>query len=787
MLCSGYQKLLKMKKLHISKQKLKKIFKTSLITLASIILLFFIFDFVFPFRFQISHSQLVLDKNGKVLGAFLSKDDKWRMKAELSEISPELKKAFLEKEDKYFYYHLGVNPISLGRALINDIFAGKRTSGASTITMQVARLLEPKKRTYFNKFVEIFRAFQLEWHYSKEEILQMYVNLVPYGGNIEGVKSASIIYFGTMPQKLSIAQIATLVMIPNRPTSLALGKDNPQILTERNKWLKRLGELDVFSKKELENALNEPLKATRQDIPKIAPHLAHRLIRTYPQQENLYTTLQASTQIRIQNLANGYSKRMSKLQIHNVAVLVIRNDNLEIEAYVGSQDFNDKAHQGQVDGITAIRSPGSTLKPLVYALGMDLGKLTPKTTIADIPTNWQGYVPDNFDKKFRGKISIEEALSLSLNIPAVEVLNQITVPVFVNKLSKTGFRSVAKKKKDLGLSMILGGCGVSLEEIAGLYTIFSHQGEYQSIRFLKNDTTKLKTAIISPASAYSIAQTLTLANRPDLPKAYEQSLQKPAIAWKTGTSYGRRDAWSVGFNQEYTVAVWLGNFTGEGVPELTGSEIATPLLFEIFNNLPQSRGKLLEAPKNLQFRLVCVETGLPPNEYCSNQVTDYYIPLISPSQKCEHLKECFVSADEKYLYLPDCLPSSGYKKKSYPNLSADLLAYYEAENIPYTKIPALHADCEQKIEANKSNAPQIISPTDQKIYIIPEKDAPELLLKAYIHNDSKKIYWYLDDKLYKESDSQEDVFFKPLAGKTKITCVDEKGRSSHIKITIEYE
>lgn len=776
-----------MKTIKLNKEKAKKILKKTIIGIVSVFILFIILDIIFPFKINISHSQLVLDRDGKVVGAFLSRDDKWRMKTELSEISPELKNAFLEKEDKYFHYHFGVNPVSITRALFNNIISRKRTSGASTITMQVARLLKPKKRTYFNKVIEIFRAFQLEWHYSKDEILQMYINLVPYGGNIEGVKSASVIYFGSLPQKLSPAQIATLVLIPNRPTSLALGKDNPDILKERNKWLKKLGESGVLNKKELENALMEPLGAKRQEIPKIAPHLSQRIIKIYPQKENIYTTLQTNTQIKIQNLASNYSKRVSKLNIHNVAVLVIKNSTLEVEAYVGSQDFNDKAHQGQVDGITAIRSPGSTLKPLVYALGMDLGKITPKTTIADIPTNWQGYAPDNFDKKFRGKINIEEALSQSLNIPAVEILNQISVSVFVEKLSKSGFKNISKKKKDMGLSMILGGCGVSLEEMAGLYTIFSHAGEYQPIRFLKNDTTKIKTSIVSAISAYSIAQTLTLANRPDLPKSYEQSLQKPAIAWKTGTSYGRRDAWSIGFNQDYTVAVWVGNFTGEGVPELTGSEIATPLLFDIFNNLPTANAKLLESPKNIQFRLVCVESGLPPNEFCKNQVTDYYIPLVSPSQTCQHMKEYYISPEEQFMYLPDCLPQSGYKKKMYPNLPANLLTYYETEKMPYDKVPSLHPDCEQYIENGVANAPQIISPVDKKAYIVPEKNIPDLLLKAYIHNDSKKIYWYLDDKLYKEVYPQENTFFKPSLGKTKITCVDEKGRSSSIEITVEYE
>jgi penicillin-binding protein 1C len=771
----------------LKKFSLKKFFKRFLIAFCALFVLFLLLDFIFPFKPVISYSQLVLDKNGKVLGAFLSKDDKWRMKLELSEMSPNLQKAFLEKEDKYFFYHLGVNPVSMFRAVFNNLWQQKRTSGASTITMQVARLLEPKKRTYSNKILEIFRAFQLELHYSKKEILQMYINLVPYGGNIEGVKSASVIYFGMLPEQLSIAQIATLVLIPNRSTSLAFGKDNSLIVQERNKWLKKFRSSGLINQNDFEDALREPLNAKRHEIPKVAPHLSQRLIRSYPHKENITTNIQIQTQVKVQQIASNYSKRLQSLQIHNLAVLVIRNETLEVEAYIGSQDFQDKMYSGQVDGITAVRSPGSTLKPLVYALGMDMGKITPKTTIADIPTNWQGYAPDNFDKKFRGKISIEEALSQSLNIPAVEILNQIGVNTFSEKLIASGFKNIRKRKNDLGLSMVLGGCGVSLEEIAGLYTVFAKEGKYQPMRFLKDDTVAIPRSIISPVTAYSIAQILTLANRPDLPKVYAQSLQKPSIAWKTGTSYGRRDAWSVGFNQTYTVAVWVGNFSGEGVPELTGSEIATPLLFDVFNNLPQSQAPLLVAPKDIQFRLVCAESGLPPNDFCEKQVTDYYIPLVSPSQKCQHLQEHYVSADEHYTYLPDCLPATGYKKKFYPNISAALLAYYESEKIPFEKVPPTHPDCSTKIEENISQKPQIISPIEGKQYIVPAQDIPEILLKAYVHNDAKKIYWYLDDKLYQEAMAQSNVFFRPSLGKTKITCVDDKGRSNSIFISVEHE
>ncbi|MCS6795120.1 MAG: penicillin-binding protein 1C [Raineya sp.] len=760
----------------------KKFFIKSAWGLLACFVLFLLLDLIFPFRFQIHYSQVILDEENRVLGAFLSQDEKWRMKTELNEINEDLQKAFIAKEDRYFFYHFGINPLSVVRAFLNNLLSQKRTSGASTITMQVARMLEPKPRTYLNKLIEMFRAMQLEWHYSKQEILQMYLNLVPYGGNIEGVKSASVLFFQKLPQNLSIAEITTLAIVPNRPNSLALGKDNALIRQERNKWLKNFEQQSVFDSKEIANALQEPLEVKRTEIPRFAPHWCIRLSRKYPKDENIRSSLLLPTQNKVQTLAENYAKKLKMFQIENLAVLVVENRTRKIRAYVGSQNFAES----QVDGVVAIRSPGSTLKPLVYALAMDLGKLTPKTTLLDIPTDWNGYSPDNFDNKFRGKVSVETALSLSLNIPAVATLHEISVDYFVKKLKQAGFKTLSKQEKKVGLSMILGGFGTNLEELTNLYVTFANSGLYASLNFLAKDSTTRTDTLISATSAYSFTQVLTLAQRPDLPRSYQNAKNKPFVAWKTGTSYGKRDAWSIGYNQNYTIGVWIGNFSGKGVPELSGSEIATPLLFEIFNALDNQASALPTAPSNIHFRLVCSESGLPPNSFCENQVIDYYIPLISPSQVCQHQKELYVSADEKLQYLPDCLPEKGYKKKLFPNLSSELQAYYEAEKIPYLKIPPLHPQCEQFLQNSESMKPQIVSPVANKTYFMPSEPT-ELMLKAYTRNDVKKVYWYINDKLYQEALAQENVFFKPKIGKNTITCVDDKGRSQKISIQVERE
>jgi penicillin-binding protein 1C len=309
------------------------------------------------------------------------------MYTELEEISPELKKAIIFKEDKYFYFHPGINPVSVFRAAFMNLKEKRRTSGASTITMQVARLLEPKERTYKNKLIEVFRAFQLELLLTKDEILQLYLNLVPYGGNIEGVKSASIIYFQKMPDHLSIAEITTLAIIPNRPVSMRLGMNNEYIRQQRNKWLNRFRKAKLFKDEYIADALEEPLNASRNPVPRLAPHLSYRLKYMYPSKNNIKASIDPELQRKAERIVANYSRGLYFQNIKNATALVIDNESRKAIAYVGSADFNNDEDGGQVDGIPAIRSPGSTLKPLLYGLAMDLGIVTPKTVIADVPVS----------------------------------------------------------------------------------------------------------------------------------------------------------------------------------------------------------------------------------------------------------------------------------------------------------------------------------------------------------------------------------------------------------------
>ncbi len=773
------------KQLKLTRQRTPKSVRLFLFIIISLFLLFQILNIAFPLRLNINYSKIILDSDTTLLSGFLSDDDKWRMYSELYEITPELKKAIIFKEDRFFQYHPGINPISVVRAFFNNTIRHKRTSGASTITMQVARLLEPKERTYWNKFEEMFRALQLEWKFSKDEILQLYLNLVPYGSNIEGVKAASVIYFGKFPNHLSLGEIATLSIIPNRPVSLRLGKNNDQILIERNKWLKRYKSANLFDSSSIEDALNEPLKAKRRNVPRRAPHLSYRLKNTYKKQNIIYSTINSEMQQKCEAIVRTYSKGLYFQNIKNATLLVIDNKTHNVLVYIGSADFNNKEDAGQVDGIQATRSPGSTLKPLCYGLAFDKGIITPKRILTDVPTSYSGYEPENYDGKFYGYISAEDALAKSLNVPAVKILSKLGTGQFLSILSKIGFKTIDKSKQNLGLSTILGGCGTNLEELTTLYSTFANKGIYKPLNFTYNDQPKNDSIIIlSEEACFLLNDILSKLKRPDLPLAWENSPNMPKIAWKTGTSYGRKDAWSIGFNKRYTIGVWVGNFSSEGVPELSGAQKASPLLFRVFNAIDAKNITTSYAmPPNLNVRYVCSHTGLIPGKHCKDLITDYFIPGISSQEECKHLKTVLINADSTVSYCLSCKPEAGYKEALYPDLEPEIIAYYENNQIKYPKIPPHNVKCERFLEGI---APKIISPVNNNEYYINTDENMQLMLLCQPDNDVKKVIWYINKKFYKKALANEKIFITPPRGNLEISCSDDKGRTSTVQIKVIY-
>lgn len=750
--------------------------------------LFFLFllDLLFPPPLdKITYSTVISETSGTVLHAFLNDNDKWRMEVSLKEITPELSKAILFKEDRYFYYHLGINPLAIIRAVKNNLLKGRRTSGASTITMQVARLLEPKERSYFNKLREILRALQLERRLSKKEILQLYFNLIPYGSNIEGIKSVAYLYFQKSPDRLSLAEITALSVIPNKPNFLVLGTKNERIITERNHWLNEFKKANLFDKTLINNALNEPLNVTRHEAPKEIPHLAFRL-KNEIGSGTIVTTIQRNIQKKTETLVENYASTLRSWGIQNAAVLVIHNPTNEVVAYVGSANFGNTSDGGQVDGVRAIRSPGSTLKPFLYATAFDKGLVTPQTVVYDVPSNFRGFEPENFDEKFNGKVTVAFALANSLNIPAVQVLYELGKESLIERLTKAHFLTIKKQEKELGLSMILGGCGTTLEELTNLYAAFPRNGNFQRAKLTKNEMPEPLTEIFSESSSTLIHQILSQVQRPDFPNNFDYTYNLPKIAWKTGTSYGRRDAWSIGYSDEYTIGVWIGNFSGVGVPELSGATIASPLLFNLFNAINyQPKNSSKKNPKQLKTRIVCSESGLLPNLFCTDLVAASYIEGISSVKKCEHLKSYFINETETLCYCTHCLPANqSVKEKYYQNTPSKYVSFLTSKQIGFNKAPKHNPSCSRVFGSN-ANAPQIQSPTHDSEYFVDLNDLQALQFRCQSAADVEDVYWYVNQKLIAKAKANEAVFWTPTFGTIEITCVDDHGRKNSVTCKVK--
>jgi penicillin-binding protein 1C len=745
--------------------------------------MFRILDKLFPLPLErLSYSTVVEASDGSVLSAYLSKDQKWRIKIEQKDIPDGLKKAFLFKEDKYFYHHLGINPIALVRAFFQDLKARKVVSGASTITMQVARMLNPESRTFFNKFKEIFRAFQIERRFSKEQILEMYFNLLPYGGNVEGIKAASIIFLHKQPVNLSTAELATLMIIPNNPNRFKLGKQNGIIIVARNKWLERFSKAHLFSEKAIQQGYSEPLNAKREEIPRVAPHMCNLLYSKMSEQPYIKTNVDYNMQKRAQQIITENIQKLSLWNITNAACVIVRNKDHAVVAYVGSANFDDITHQGQVDGANALRSPGSALKPFLYGMAFDKGIVTPKSVLYDVPTNFSGYEPQDYDHSYRGKVSVEDALLNSLNVPAVCLLNKMDLPTYIQLLENGGCHSLTKQEKKLGLSLVLGGCGIKLQELTGLYVALANNGQYSPLRFTKNEPDIRTVQLFTEEASFMVSHVLTEMVRLDIPANLNDAEHFPKIAWKTGTSYGHHDGWCVGYDDKYTVGIWVGNFNDAESPELSGASCAVPLMAQIFSTLNvYDDYNWLKFPKHLSTRWVCTETGKVPNNWCTNQVIDYYIPGISSTETCDHMQQVYTDPTEKYSYCLSCLPKAGYKEKLYPYYPPEMINYFNLYHIPYQKVPEHNPECPR---VYKDKALVIQSPVNGMEYILIKKESKNIMLKCDAGNDVSSVYWYVNDKYYGKSKPEEALFFTPTDGKVKVSCTDNKGRTADVKISV---
>jgi penicillin-binding protein 1C len=729
------------------------------------------------------YSSVILAEDGSLLSAFLSRDDKWRMHTRINEVNPDLITALLEKEDRWFWYHPGVNPAAILRAFWGNVRAGQRNSGASTITMQLARMMEPKERTFRNKIIEVFRAFQLEWQYSKTEILEMYLSYLPYGGNIEGVKAASYLYYDRPPSAISLSQATLLAIIPNRPNSLRLDHRKDNAREVRNEWLQRFAERNTFPKSQIDAALSEPIEAFRHNVPLNAPHLSRRLAAQYPFPE-IRTTLIPEIQTTCERLLDNYVRRVRSKGITNGAVIVLDNENSAVRAYCGSADYYDFDASGQVDGVQSIRSPGSTLKPAAYAMAFDKGVYVPDSRVIDVPRNWSGYAPRNYDEIFRGPISISHALRHSINTTAVQAVVEVGFENFADLLIDAGMKTVARQREGLGLSTVLGGCGVTLEELVRLFSAFARKGKLYQPAFTTAEVSLHRpgTRLFSPGAAWLIADILSGVERPDLPLNAIAASTRGRIAWKTGTSAGRRDAWSVGFTPRYTIGVWIGNFDGRGVADLSGATMAGPLLFDLFGTLESGMTKLeFERPIEVMEREICTETGQLPTDRCKHRGEGYYIRDVSPRDFCTQERELYINTDSTLQYCTGCLPASGYTKAYFSVFPPELTMWYGENGVTFSKPPPHNPACSATFDGP---GPQIISPSSDFEYLVEEGSKTEILLQAASDGRTTRHYWYVDGKFFLSVKPGEKAFYAPSGGTHKLNCLDDKGRKDEVEIVV---
>lgn len=737
---------------------------------------------IYPLKIDIEYSQKIFSSDSTLIAAYLTSDHKWRLRTKPDEVSAELKKAIIQKEDKYFYYHFGFNPIAIAKAGINNIFHSSDRLGASTISMQVIRLLEKRKRTYFSKAVELLRTLQLELLYSKDEILEMYLSLLPYGSNIEGAESAAYIYFKTPANKLSLSQSVMLAVIPNNPNKLRPDKSKI-ILSYRNKYLNKFLSDGIFTKESIDDALSEPLTAERNEVPNMNPHFTLEL-KKHNKAEEIYTYLDLKLQSEISNIIAPKGAELKSDGINNLAIIVIDNSNNSVISYFGSQDFYDSLALGQNNGITALRSPGSTLKPSLYALAMDKGILSPKMILFDIPTDFSGYFPENFDELFHGAVTAESALFNSLNIPAVKILSEVKMESFIGILKRAGFTSISKSAEKLGLSMILGGCSATLESLTNLYSSLANSGKYRELKYTKTQDNDKSEELFSDAASYLITKILMPENQRKETEYFKiKNINIPNIAWKTGTSFGMRDAWAIGYNNKYTVGVWTGNFTGDGSPKLIGSKAALPILFDIYNYLSYKKQFVLNQPTNITPVYVCKTSGKIPNEFCKDLILDDHIKGITNIGKCDIHKEIFCSSDTSISYCYDCLPKSGYLPITFEVYPNEYYLWLDNNKLSYPKIPQHNPNC---TSVNSSSILKILSPSRYYTYFIETGSETEIALQASSAAGSKFVYWYIDNDYYGKSKNGEKIFFKPFKENHKIKCIDSRGAESEYYIKCKF-
>jgi penicillin-binding protein 1C len=750
--------------------------------------------------FREPYSTVIESKEGELLGAKIARDGQWRFPAQDS-VPDKFKKCIVYFEDEYFYKHPGFNPVAMVNAIKQNRKAGKVVRGGSTLTQQVIRLSRKGKgRTYFEKLIEVVLATRLELGYSKDEILELYAAHAPFGGNVVGLEMASWRYFGVKSNQLSWAENATLAVLPNAPSLIYPGKNQIKLLEKRNRLLRKLNQEGIIDKETYELSIEEPLPRKPYDLPQIAPHLLQRVAKNQ-EGVRVKTTIGFDLQNRINQIAKYYYNQYKQNEVSNLAILVIDVSNRNVISYVGNSPTNSD-HQKDVDIIDAPRSTGSILKPLLYAAMLDDGELLPNTLIADVPTQIAGYTPQNFNLTFDGAVPAHRALSRSLNIPSVLMLQDFGVNKFYEELQKFKLKNISKPPDHYGLSLILGGAESNLWDLCRSYAGMSStvnyfnksNGKYRTNEFselnYENDfepdfgDESTQKNILGAGSIWLTYNAMEEVNRPEGDEAwkfYDSSLK---IAWKTGTSFGNRDAWAIGTNSRYVVGIWVGNATGEGRPTLTGVTSAAPILFDVFNLLP--RQKWFATPhKDLDEVEVCRLSGYLAKEGCP-KIKQWVTLKGKTTSICPYHKTVHLDQTEKFQVNSSCESIENMVVKNWFVLPPVMAWYYKSKHIEYTPLPPFRDNC---VGTQTAVMDFIYPKANSKIYLTKNFNSevqPVIFRVAYSQRESQ-LFWYVDN-VYK---GVTKVFHeKPIvmtAGFHYITVVDEFGNEIKRRVEVVRE
>lgn len=735
--------------------------------------------------FHVSYSTVVADRNGELLGARIASDGQWRFPPRTT--TPEkIRQCLVTFEDRHFYHHWGVAPLSVGRAIYQNLKSRRVVSGGSTLTMQTIRLARNKPRTLGEKLIEMILATRLEFRASKEEILSMYVSHAPFGGNVVGLDAAAWRYFGHSAEKLSWAESAMLAVLPNAPSMIHLAKGRQALLRKRNRLLKQLYDREVIDLSTYELAVSEPLPDEPHALPQVAPHLVSRF---YQEQKGKYSlsTIDKALQTQVEGLAERWSNEFNRSDIRNLAILVIDLPTNQVVAYCGNVHFNQDRPGNQVDVITAPRSTGSILKPFLYYAMLEEGSLLPDMLLPDIPVNINGFAPQNFSLQFEGAVPASEALARSLNIPSVTMLQRFGVPKFHDFLRRTGLTTLNRPASHYGLSLILGGAEATLWDVTAAYANMGRSLlnlpqtpcrlllPADETSEIKNGSPSTQTDLFRPGGVWQTFDALIEVNRPEEIDWKSIPSMHP-VAWKTGTSYGFRDAWAVGVTPRYAVGVWVGNATGEGKPGLVGARTAGPVLFDLFNLLPSASG-WFQRPSGIFVEAeICRRSGHLKGRFCEETDTLFILPAGLKTEACPYHHPVTLSADGKHRIYESCADTEPTVRKSWFTLPPVWEWYYKQHHPEYQPLPPFKPGCGEDAMRPMQF---IYPPMNARITLPRQMDGSKGVLSVELahSNPNATIFWHLDNDYLTQTEDFHKITLQPAPGKHSLTAVDGDGNS----------